>query len=112
MRAARRARRLDQVDSERRLFRHVDLTWSSAARVARVSLRRCVGRARARQTGWSGAPQVLVSTAHGHKSDGEEEVSGHAPFLLLLVARLSGFARPSLAGVVFVHHARSRAGRS
>ena len=92
-RAARRARRLDRADSERQLFRHVDLTSGSAARVL-VSLKRCVGRARARQrTGWSGAPQVLVSTAHGYKSDGEEEVSGHVPFcycwwLVSLVSRV------------------------
>ena len=54
------------------------------------------GRARARQrTGWAGASQVLVSTAHGHKSDGEEGVSGHAPFCycwwlvsLVLVSRV------------------------
>ena len=92
-RAARRARRLDQIDSERQLFRHVDLTSGSAARVL-VSLKRCVGRAHARQrTGWSGASQVLVSTAHGYKSDGEKEVSGHAPFcywwwLVSLVSRV------------------------
>ena len=92
-RAARRARRLDRIDSERQLFRHVDLTSGSAARVL-VSRKRCVGRARARQrTGCSGALQVLVSTAHGHKSDGEEEVSGHAPFcycwrLVSLVSRV------------------------
>jgi len=92
-RAARRARRLDRTDSERQLFRHVDLTSDSAARVL-VSLKRFVGRARARQrAGWSGAPQVLVSTAHDYKSDGEEEVSGHAPFcycwwLVSLVSRV------------------------
>ena len=40
-RAVRRARRLDRADSERHLFRHVDLTSSSAARVARV--RRTLG---------------------------------------------------------------------
>ena len=50
--AARRARRLDRPDSERHLFRHVDLTSSLAARAARVSLRRCAvrRRSRARQT--------------------------------------------------------------
>ena len=46
----------------------------AASHVAGVSLWGCVGRTRAKQrTGWSGATQVLVSTAHGHKSDGEEE---------------------------------------
>ena len=65
--------------------------------VAGVSLWWCVGRSRTRakqRTGWSGVKQqVLVSTAQGHKSDGEEEVSGHAPFcccgwLVSLVSRV------------------------
>ena len=79
-----------------------------------MSLRRCVGRARARQrTGRSGAPQVLVSTAHGHKSDGEEEVSGHAP--LIAVGGSSLWFRASLSrGGDLLSNARDRveAGRN